>query len=224
VQTQGGSGGDPEERRDESRPRPVMTTGRLEAFSDGVFAIAATLLILSVRAAGVPLSRGIVQAWPSYAGYSVSFLSIGVMWLNHHVVMHQIARVDRTLLMINTVFLMLVGFVPFPTDLLAENLRTPGARAAALLYGGTLTLIAILFNVLWFYAALGKRLLEEDADPVTVRGITRSYLPGPWVYLAATLIALVSPLASAVLFAAIALFYTVESAWFGRRRGSRLRR
>jgi uncharacterized membrane protein len=105
--------------------RPVMTTGRLEAFSDGVFAIAATLLILSVHATGSPLGSSLLRAWPSYAGYAVSFLSIGVMWINHHVVMHQIARVDRTLLMINTVFLMLVGFVPFPSQLLAEHLRGP---------------------------------------------------------------------------------------------------
>ena len=145
------------------------------------------------------------------------------MWVNHHVVMHQIARVDRTLLMINIGFLMLIGFVPFPTGLLAEHLRGPDARPAALLYGGTLTVLAIAYNVLWFYAAVGRRLLEEDADPYTVRGITIAFLPGPWVYLAATLIAFVSPIASAVLYAALAIFYMIESAWFGRRTRRLLR-
>ena len=200
-----------------------MTTGRIEAFSDGVFAIAATLLILSVHVSGSSLGPAVLHAWPSYAGYAVSFLSIGVMWVNHHVVMHQIARVDRTLLTINIVLLMLVGFVPFPTQLLAEHLRGADARPAALTYGVTLTLIAVLFNLLWFYASIGRRLLEDDADPTTVRGITRSYLVGPWVYLAATLIALASPMASAVLYAVIAAFYMVESAVFGRRRRFRVR-
>jgi uncharacterized membrane protein len=207
-----------DERSQNGRRRSLMTTGRLEAFSDGVFAIAATLLILEVRVAGEPLSRAIVNAWPRYAGYAVSFLSIGVMWVNHHVVMHQIARVDRALLMLNTVLLMLVGFVPFPTGLLAEHLRGPDAQAAAFLYGGTLTVVAVLFNMLWLYAAKGGRLLETDADPDTVRGITLSFLPGPVIYLAATLMAFISPLTSAILYAAIALFYTVESAWLGRRR------
>ncbi|MDD1769799.1 MAG: TMEM175 family protein, partial [Methanomassiliicoccales archaeon] len=202
-----------------SAARPIMTTGRLEAFSDGVFAIAATLLILNVHVSGSPLGSGILHSWPSVAGYAVSFLSIGVMWINHHVVMHQIARVDRTLLLINTVFLMLVAFVPFPTQLLAEHLRGPDGRAAALLYGATLTVLAVLYNVLWFYASIGRRLLEADADPLTVRGITRSYIPGPWVYLVATLIAFASPVTSAILFAAIASFYMIESAVFaGRRR------
>ncbi len=200
-----------------------MTTGRLEAFSDGVFAIAATLLILSVHATGSPLGSAVLRAWPSFAGHAVSFLSIGVMWVNHHVLMHQIARVDRTLLMINTVFLMLVGFVPFPAQLLAEHLRRPDARTAALTYGVTLTLIAVLYNVLWFYASVGRRSLEENADPLTVRGITRSYIPGPWVYLAATLVAFASPLASAVLYAILAGFYMIESTVFAGRRRARNR-
>ncbi|MCL5736173.1 MAG: TMEM175 family protein [Actinobacteria bacterium] len=204
--------------------RPVMTTGRLEAFSDGVFAIAATLLILSVRVSGSPLGPAIIHSWPGIAGYAVSFLSIGVMWVNHHLVMHQIARVDRTLLMINTVLLLLVAFVPFPTQLLAEHLRGADALAAALFYGATLTVIAVFFNLLWLYAAIGRRLLEKNADPSAVRGITRSYLPGPWVYLAATMIAFASPLASAVLFAVIAAFYMIESTIFaGRRRSGRKR-
>jgi uncharacterized membrane protein len=204
--------------------RPVMTTGRLETFSDCVFAFAATLLILSVHVTGTPLGNAIFHAWPSLAGYAVSFLSIGVMWVNHHTLMHQIARVDRVLLMVNTVFLLFIAFVPFPTQLLAEHLRGADARAAALFYGATLTVIAFLFNILWFYAAIGGRLLEENADPLWVRGITLSYIPGPWVYLAATLIAFASPLASAILFAAIAAFYMIESSFFARRRLSRSRK
>jgi uncharacterized membrane protein len=111
---------------------------------------------------------------------------------------------------------MCIAFVPFPTRLVAEHIRAEGARAAALAYGVTLTTIAVFFSAIWFYASIGRRLLRSDADERVVSGITRSYLPGPWLYLAATLIAFASPRASAALYGAIALFYVVESSFFGR--------
>ncbi len=194
-----------------------MTTARLETFSDGVFAIAATLLILNVSVTGVPLGKALVHGWPSYVAYAVSFLTIGIMWVNHHGVFSQIDKVDRTFLMINVVFLMLVAFVPFPTKLVAENIHRPGLEAAALTYGFTLTLTALAYNALWFYAARGRRLLRADADAKTVTGISRSFLPGPWIYLTATLFAFGWPTLSIVLFALIAFFYMLESALFGRR-------
>jgi uncharacterized membrane protein len=194
-----------------------MSTTRLEAFADGVFAIAATLLILNVTVSGAPLARELVQIWPSYAAYAVSFLTIGIIWVNHHTVMGQVARVDRLFLFLNVLFLMFVAFIPFPTRLLAEYINTPGASAAAVAFGVTLTITAIWFNLLWRYAANGRRLLREDADELLVEGIGRSYLPGPFIYLAATLVGLASPLASAGLYAAIAVFYVLESSIFGRR-------
>jgi len=194
-----------------------MTTTRLEAFSDGVFAIAATLLILNVHANSSHLGQTLVRAWPSYAAYAVSFVTIGIMWVNHHGIFAQIDKVDRTFLMINVFFLMAVAFVPFPTFLVADHVHDPGLKVAALAYGFTLTATAVLYNLLWFYAARGRHLLRDDADPRVVSGITRSYLPGPWIYLAATLVALWRPAVSVVLFAAIAVFYMVESALFGRR-------
>src|SRR5919204_4047728 len=102
-----------------------MTTGRLETFSDGVFAIAATLLILEVhvREGRESLARGLLHAWPSYTAYAISFLTIGIIWVNHHTVFEQIGRVDRTFLFINVAFLMLVAFIPFPTKLVSEHLR-----------------------------------------------------------------------------------------------------
>ena len=138
--------------------------------------------------------------------------------MNHNTVFSQIDRVDRTFLVINVFFLMFVAFIPFPTTLLAEHLKDDGARAATITYGLTLTLVAISYSVLWFYASVGRRLLRADADPRTVAGITRSYLPGPWIYGAATLIAVASPSTSVVLVAAFALFYVVESSVFGRDR------
>lgn len=195
-----------------------MTTGRLETFSDGVFAIAATLLILEVHVGDSrkSLASALLHAWPSYAAYAISFLTIGIIWVNHHTVFDQIGRVDRTFLFINVAFLMLVAFIPFPTKIVAEHLRHEGSRAAAVAYGLTLTGTAILYSCLWFYAALGRRLLREDSDQRTVEGISRSYLPGPWIYGAATAAAFISPTLSVALYGAIALFYVVESSLFGR--------
>ena len=175
------------------------------------------MLILNVNVTGVPLGKALLHGWPSYVAYAVSFLTIGIMWVNHHGVFSQIDKVDRTFLMINVVFLMLVAFVPFPTKLVAENIHRPGLEAAALTYGFTLTLTALAYNALWFYAARDRRLLRADADAKTVTGISRSFLPGPWIYLTATLLAFGWPTLSIVLFAVIAVFYMLESALFGRR-------
>jgi uncharacterized membrane protein len=195
-----------------------MGTSRLETFADGVLAIAATLLILDVSVSGSPLSTQLARAWPSYVAYMVSFITIGIIWVNHHAIMDQVARCDRTFLVVNVFFLMVVAFIPFPTRLVAQHLRGDGAEAAAFAYGVTLTLTAVFFNILWFYAARDGRLLREDADPRVVRGISRSYRPGPWIYLAATLIAFANPSVSLALFAAFALFYVLESSLFGRDR------
>ena len=197
-----------------------MTTARLETFADGVFAIAATLLILNVDAQVSEdvhdLGGRLLHIWPSYLAYAVSFVTIGIMWVNHHTVMAQIARTDRRFLLANVGLLMCIAFVPFPTRVVAEHVRAEGARDAALLYGFTMVATAIMFSVTWFYASRGRRLLHSDADAGVVSGISRSYLPGPWIYLGATLIAFASATASVVLFMAIALFYVLESSLFGR--------
>ena len=190
---------------------------RLETLADGVFAIAATLLILSVdnRIGGGALGRQLTHAWPSYVAYAVSFVTIGIMWINHHMLMGQIGRVDRRFILANVGLLLCIAFVPFPTRLVAEHVRDSSARDAALAYGFTLTTTAVFFSIVWFYASLGGRLLREDADPRVVAGISRSYLPGPLIYLTATLIAFASSTASVVLYLAIAAFYVLESSLFG---------
>lgn len=198
---------------------PGMSTGRLETFADGVFAIAATLLILNVDAQ-IPrnaqdLGAQLTHIWPSYVAYAASFITIGIMWVNHHTIMSQVGKTDRRFLVANILLLLCIAFFPFTTRLVAEHVRGNGAEAAALAYGLTAVATAIMFNVTWFYAVLGKRLLRSDADPAIVSGITRAYIPGPWIYLGATLVAFVSPVASIILFGLIALFYVVESSIFG---------
>jgi len=196
-----------------------VTTARLETFADGVFAIAATLLILNVDSqvsGDLPdLGAQLAHIWPSYLAYAVSFVTIGIMWINHHTVMSQVGRVDRRFLIATVGLLLCIAFVPFPTRLVAEHIRAEGARDAALAYGFTMVATAIMFSVTWFYASRGGRLLHRNAEPAVVSGISRSYLPGPWIYLAATLLAFVSPTATVVLFMAIALFYVLESSLFG---------
>jgi uncharacterized membrane protein len=196
-----------------------VSTARLETFADGVFAIAATLLILNVDAQVSEdvhdLGARVAHVWPSYLAYAVSFVTIGIMWINHHTILAQIERADRRFLLANIGLLMCIAFVPFPTRLVAEHVRSAGAEAAALTYGFTMVATAIMFSLTWLYASGGKRLLRQDAHPAIVSGITRSYLPGPWIYLGATLIAFASPTTSVVLFMAIAVFYVGESSIFG---------
>jgi len=192
-----------------------METTRLETFSDGVFAIAATLLILEVHRAGGSVSHGLVHAWPSYVAYAISFLTIGIIWVNHHTVMQQIDRVDRTFLFINVIFLMIVAFSPYPTRVLAHTLRN-GSKAAAFAYGLNFTLMAISYGAMWFYAAWKRRLIAPGADQRVVSGISRSFAPGSLIYGAATLSALASAYVAVALYAAIAAFYVLESSIFGR--------
>jgi TMEM175 potassium channel family protein len=197
-----------------------VSTNRLETFADGVFAIAATLLILNVDAqvgeGSGEIGKRLLEIWPSYIGYAVSFVTIGIIWSNHHTVMGQLGKVDRTFLMLNILLLMCVAFLPFPTRLVAEHLRDRhDLQPAAFAYGATMTATAICYITLWLYASRRGRLLRDGYNPRTVSGITRTYLPGAPLYASATLLAFASPLASVAIFGGIALFYVVESSIFG---------
>src|SRR5262249_29157336 len=194
-----------------------VSTARLETFADGVFAIAATLLIIdvSVGADGSELGSSLAHARPQYAAYVVSFLTIGIILVNHHASFSPIERTDRRFLFINVCFLLCVAFIPSPTRLVAEHLHDDGARAATIAYGLTFTATAIFFNLLWFYAATGRRLIRADADQRVVSGISRSYIPGVPIYALATALAFVSPTAAVAMFGSIALFYAVERSVFG---------
>ena len=194
-----------------------MPTSRLEAFADGVFAIAATLLILEVKLPGGDVGKGLLDIWPSYFAYALSFLSIGIMWVNHHVVLSFVRECDRAFLFINLFLLMAIAFVPFPTAIYAEHLHEEGGKAAAVAYGLTFVVIAIFFQFFWQYAR--RRLLRPDANRVEVSGIDRSYWPGVPLYVAATLVALWSATAALVFFAAIALVYVSASIWGDEEAG-----
>jgi uncharacterized membrane protein len=197
-----------------------VSTSRLEAFSDGVFAIAITLLVLEIAVPHLDepgeLGQALLDLWPSYLAYATSFLTIGIMWINHHSVFRQLGEIDHRFLFANLGLLMCISFVPFPTTLLADYAWGGDGTSAALAYGITLTITAIFFNVLWRYAAWNRRLIRADANPQEIDGISRAYLPGPFIYGLATVVALLSPEASAALYLAIAVFYAGSSSFFGR--------
>ena len=194
--------------------RGAVPAHRLEAFADGVFAIAATLLILDVTVKTTPLSNELVRIWPSYAAYFITFVTIGIAWINHGMLVSMVEKPDRTFLVLNILLLATIAFIPFPTRELAAHLLDDEAQPATLAYGVTLFVSAIFFQAIWFWGVLGRGLLRHDSDPHLVQGITRSYLPGSVLFGGATLVALVNPLLAAGLFAAITLFYLVESTLF----------
>ncbi|MGZ6390110.1 MAG: TMEM175 family protein [Ktedonobacterales bacterium] len=211
-------------------------TGRLEAFSDGVFAIAITLLILTIRVPSPSdlstddgLLHVVLKRWPSFLAYVLSFVTILIMWVNHHALFTMIRRIDHTFLMINGLLLMMVTFVNYPTALVAESLRedlpsglfllqgTANQRAAALIYSGAFVVTAILFNVLWGYAARNGRLLARNYDRELADLITRQYRFGPLFYLVAFLFAFVSAPASIAVNALLAVYFSFT----GTRRGGK---
>jgi uncharacterized membrane protein len=193
-------------------------TDRLEAFSDGVFAIAATLLVLAFTAeANDDLGHQLLHLWPAYLAYATSFLTIGIIWMNHHFCVETMVRADRTLMFLNLLLLMTVGFLPFPTRLVAESFQKhAGERPAVLLYAGTFVLMAIIYNLWWRYASHGRRLIREDVPDSVVRAITRAFNPGVPMYGITFLIAFWSPVASVALTFAIAAFYLPSAALFDR--------
>jgi uncharacterized membrane protein len=192
-------------------------TSRLEAFSDGVFAIAATLLVLefSVSHKG-DLGDHLLHLWPAYLAYATSFLTIGIIWMNHHFCVETIARADRVLMFLNVLLLITVSFLPFPTRLVADYLQKPGEQAAVYAYAATFVLMAIIYNVWWRYASTGRRLIGEAVPESAVRAITRAFAPGVPMYGLAFLVAIWSPLASVAVTFAIAAFYLPSAALFDR--------
>ena len=193
-------------------------TQRLEAFSDGVFAVAITLLVLDLRlpapgeANAGELLHWLAKQWPSYLAYAISFSFILIMWINHHQLFKLIRRSDLLLLLFNGLLLLFVTLVPFSTSLLAGYIAQPNPtdqRVAAAIYSGLYTVIAICFNLLWRYGSGGRGLLDERADPRHVQGITRGFLLGPLMYFIALLLAFVSPFASLAANIALAIFWAV---------------
>lgn len=186
------------------------STGRIEAFSDGVIAVAITLLILDVHVPTVQtgLLSALLNQWPSYLGYVTSFLVITIFWANHHNMFRNIQQVDYPLLLINALFLMCIAFIPFATAVLTQYITSPtNQHTAAIVYGATLLLNGILFNSIWWYAVWKRRLVRRDLDAQTVQRITRGYLFGLPFYALAIVLSLINVELSLAFYILIDLMY-----------------
>jgi uncharacterized membrane protein len=194
-----------------------MGVGRLEAFSDGVLAIVITLLILDVKvppAATGHLGRELADQWPQYAAYLVSFLVVGIIWLNHHATVQLLARTDHSVQVLNLLLLLPVSVLPWPTAVLAEYVHEGTAgdqRVAVVLYGATSTVMALAFNVLWRYVLRHPELRRPDVDRAELAVRNRRYNLGLPAYPAATLLGLLSETLFIGLMLALALMYLLPT-------------
>ena len=192
--------------------RPVSRDPvRLVAFSDGVFAITITLLVLEIRPPtdDENLVHGLLALWPSYLAYAVTFLFIGQVWANHHVMFDHIRVADRVVLLLNTVLLMVVAFLPFATSVLAGALREAhGQRTAVVFYGIAFDVTALTFNAVWQYARR-HRLLSEALEPAGATAISRRFqLALAWLASGA-LLGAVLPILGVAVIAAFNAFYWI---------------
>ena len=201
----------------DSAPSPLPErneTARVEAFSDGVLAIVVTLLVLELKVprgleTEAAVRHALAEEWHAYLAFLTSFATVGIMWVNHHRLFTLIGRIDHWLLMLNLLLLLMICVVPFPTAIVSEYLGGGGAQIATLALGGVYLATAIVFNVLWRYAANGRRLIASHVPQAVVDAQTKQYRFGPVVYLVAFLMALVSPTLSVALNLAIAVFFAL---------------
>jgi uncharacterized membrane protein len=198
-------------------PAGMTGSGRVEAFSDGVFAIAITLLILDLavppRGSGESgaLADALLHEWPSYFAYLVSFLVIGIIWVNHHTVFAKVRQVDRLVLFANLALLLTVSVLPFPTHLLAEYLTAgTDSHIAAAVYSGSMLAMGLAYSLLWLTITRDARLLHEQEDPAISRAVVRRFGFGNVIYLATIGLSFVSAIATLAVHAAVAIYYCFD--------------
>ena len=196
-------------------------TGRIEAFSDGVFAVAITLLVFDLK---VPtssaleaisvagLGKALYQQWPSYLAFITSFATILIMWVSHHSIFKLVDKSDKPFLFANGLLLMLVTVVPFPTSLVSEYLTTPAAATACAVYSGIFVVINLAYNLLWWTITRHDRhLLNPAVSPTQVKALTRNFLLGFPAYLLATILAFWNPYMTIAICSGLWIFWALIS-------------
>ena len=210
------------------RAAAESTTQRIEAFSDGVFAIAITLLVLEIRvpelhADADSLVAALLGLWPSYFGYVFSFLMIGIYWANHHYIFQLYERSNHVFVLLNVFFLMCISFLPFPTAVLAGYITDAQRQQTAItFYAFGLLLPAFAWLLTWLYASCGHRLLHEHLDDGFISHLTRQYILSNVLYLAAMLLSLWNGMAGLGLCVGLSLLYLLPSRAPVFRQGSPL--
>ncbi len=204
-------------------------TNRLEAFSDGVFAIAITLLVLDIHVpnfstdlANQSLLDYLGDEWPVYLAYLISFLTIGIIWINHHVVFKYVKHSSRSLLNINLLLLLATSFIPFPTELLGDAIKaevlnqgvqhSANLNTAAAVYSGTLLVMGIIFNWLWIYVSRGHRLVDEGIPDAVLKGREKASQLGNAFYAVAFIFAFISVPVSVGITLLVALIFFLPNA------------
>jgi uncharacterized membrane protein len=213
VAVQDNHGGTPQAATDGAGKR--WSTSRTEAFSDGVFAIAITLLVLDLRVPESDLADlwgGILREWPAYLGYVTSFLTIGGIWLAHHAMFRRMRFANVSVMRLNLLLLMTVAFLPFPTRLLTEALSNNDAeRAAVIFYGMSLLVISLLLAATWGAVARDRALLRPDVSAREVDAIARTVAPNIGLYVVAGVIAIVAPVVAAWGYLLIAIVLVMRA-------------
>lgn len=189
-------------------------TGRLEAFSDGVFAVAITLLALDLEvpklgehATGAAVATALAHNWPSYLAFVTSFFTVLILWVSHHSIFRMVQRTNARLLFANGLLLMLTTVVPFSTSLVTEYLRSPAAKLACAVYGGVFVLLSLAFSLLWYGVLADRKLFKADAPAEVVERINRNYRLGTPAYLLATVGAFASPYVTIGICTALWIFW-----------------
>jgi uncharacterized membrane protein len=192
-----------------------MSKARVEAFSDGVIAVAITLLALDLKVpepgGGHTLAHELAEQWPSYAAYVISFVTIGIIWINHHAMLRRLKSVDHAILVLNLFLLMMIVVLPFSTSLMARYLKaSSGEGLAALVYGASLLLMSTAFLVLQHHILFKKPELLQDhiTEPVR-RAVMLRNTVGVLPYVLATAAAVITPYLTLAICGAIAIFYAL---------------
>lgn len=199
-----------------------MPLNRLEAFSDGVFAIVITVLVfnLQIPTPADESARALVDAlldqWPVYLGYALSFVLIGSTWVNHHQMLRYIVRADHTLLMLNVLLMMWTAVIPFTTALMAEFLRIPGQQnIGAAVFGGSYAVGGVFYNLLWWYAVWARHT-DPALLPAQLKRITLRYFFGPTSYFLGAVLALFSVVLGLLVYVLPTLLYVLPD-WSARQ-------
>ena len=198
----------------ESENRNEKDTARVEAFSDGVFAIAITLLILEIK---VPSETDLLKQglghylwlqWPKYAAYVFTFLLLGIYWSNHHYVFRLYKKTDHLFLLLNVLFLMTISFMPYPTGILGNYITDPARRTTAVsFYDLGMLLPALTWQFIWYYASLRKRLIDPRLTDLFIRYLNRLYCISPLIYLIALIVSFFNAYISLAISVGLTLTY-----------------